>query len=200
MDTVPFGISVVNAISGSRSSESSLQGTPLTDLISAYHLLANEYWNTYGIGKKTSSRDRIVTLDHPYGRKEHTYVVTYPCTQPSPLPPVLEGTHLTLQEKISSICNELIRRIIDGDAKALKEIYTTSFDEHPAMIRTISELQEWLTSVEIANDKNRIYSNEFLYYWAMICCGDNSELIQRELGTARTCLEKIQDSAPLAKA
>lgn len=85
---------------------------------------------------------------------------------------------------------------LNGNVEALKFLYTNIQKEAPPLIRTIGQLQECLTCVEIENDTIRIYNDEFLYYWGMICLGELSHQIRKDLGTAESCFEKIQNTVP----
>lgn len=73
------------------------------------------------------------------------------------------------------------------------------FKEHPAIIKLFSQLQECLTTVEIAND-TEIYNYEFLYYFGMSNLGETSNLIFKDLGTAETCFKKVRKKVPKAEA
>lgn len=102
--------------------------------------------------------------------------------------------------QISAMCSYLGHKLLVGDVDAVKFIYGHIWEEDPALIKTISLLQENLTAVEIENDTNGIYCNEFLYYWAMLCIGEQSNLIVKDLGAAEICLKKISKTVPKAKA
>lgn len=91
-------------------------------------------------------------------------------------------------------------KALNGNVEALKFLYANIHEEAPPLIRTIGQLQEYLTSVEIENDTTRIYSDEFLYYWGMVCLGELSRLIRKDLGSAESCFEKIQNTVPHAAA
>ncbi len=91
-------------------------------------------------------------------------------------------------------------KTINGNVEALKFLYANIQKEDPPVIRTVCQLQECLTSVEIENDTVRIYSDEFLYYWGMVCLGELSRLIRKDLGTAESCFEKIQNTVSHAAA
>ena len=91
-------------------------------------------------------------------------------------------------------------KALNGNVEALKSLYANIHEEAPPLIRTIGQLQEYLTSVEIENDTTRIYSDEFLYYWGMVCLGELSRLIRKDLGSAESCFEKIQNAVPHAAA
>lgn len=82
-------------------------------------------------------------------------------------------------------------RILSGDVVVLKNLYGRIWEELPVLIRMLSQLQISLTSVEIENDKEGVYSPEFLYYWGMLCIGEQSRLIPKDLETAESCFEKI---------
>lgn len=91
-------------------------------------------------------------------------------------------------------------KALNGNVEALKFLYANIQEESPPLIRTVWQLQECLTAVEIENDTARIYNDEFLYYRGMICLGELSRLIQKDLGTAESCFEKIQNKVPHAVA
>ena len=91
-------------------------------------------------------------------------------------------------------------KALNGNVEALKFLYADIQKEAPPVIRTVCQLQECLTSVEIENDTTRIYNDEFLYYWGMICLGELSRLIQKDLGTATSCFEKIKNTVSHASA
>lgn len=102
--------------------------------------------------------------------------------------------------RIGNLCSYLGSKVLSGDVEAVKHLYGTAWKEHPALIKTITLLQECLTLVEIEDDVNGIYCGEFLYYWGMICLGEQSRLICRDLGTAEICFRKILDVMPKVKA
>ena len=89
---------------------------------------------------------------------------------------------------------------LTGDVEALKFLYSNAWEEKPALIRTISELQLRLTPVDIEEDTSGNYTNEFLYYWGMVCLGEVSRLIPRDLKTAAYCFNRIKTAIPKAKA
>lgn len=102
--------------------------------------------------------------------------------------------------RVSAYCSTLGQRILwDGDIDALKFVYAASPAEHPAIIKTIEQLQNWLTVVKITKDK-AIYSPEFLYYWGMACLGEQSNLIAMDLGIATACFNRIERLVPTASA
>lgn len=103
-------------------------------------------------------------------------------------------------ERTSALCRELGYRIIHGDTDALKELYANTHTEHPAIIKTANLLQGCLTSVEITDDASNIYDTEFLYYRGMLCLGEQSPLIKKDLRTARICFQRISGSVPLVEA
>lgn len=88
-------------------------------------------------------------------------------------------------------------RALNGDINAVKFLYQNTWKESPPLIRTIYLLQEDLTPVNL---NNPIYSPEFLYYWAMLCIGEQSNLICKDLGTAEWCLNQIKADVPKAHA
>lgn len=102
--------------------------------------------------------------------------------------------------RISILCSFWGQGIIHGDITSVRRLYEFAWREHPAIIDTIGQLQDCLTSVEIEDSDVGVYSNEFLYYWGMICLGEQSSLIGKELGTAETCFQKIKGSVPKAEA
>lgn len=100
---------------------------------------------------------------------------------------------------ISDLCSYIGQEIIGGNTAAVKQIYINLSKENPAIIKLFSQLQECLTTVEIADDVE-IYSNEFLYYWGMSNLGETSNLIFKDLGTAETCFKKVRKKVPKAEA
>jgi hypothetical protein len=104
-------------------------------------------------------------------------------------------------DQISLIYSYLGHRCIyAGDIEAVKYLYGHSYHEEPPLIETISALQYRLTAVEIYDDTENVYSDEFLYYWGMICLGETSRLIVRRLDTATACFDKIKNAVPKAEA
>lgn len=101
--------------------------------------------------------------------------------------------------KNSVVYSYLGKHSFDGNPEAVKFLYGNTWKESPPLIRTICELQECLTSKKI-NDSNGLYSTEFLYYWGMTCLGEQSPLITKELGVAKTCLHAVKDIVPHAEA
>lgn len=100
----------------------------------------------------------------------------------------------------SALCSRLGHLVLSGSTEAVRLLYGHLWMEHPALVRTISQLQNCLTSVEVERYADECYSPEFLYYWGMLCLGEQSPLIMRDLGTARTCFQKIEEMAPVVKA
>lgn len=98
--------------------------------------------------------------------------------------------------KISKLCSWVGSEIINGNVEAIKSIYGTVWRENPAIIEMISLLQECITSAEIADDHSGIYNHEFLYYWGMICLGEQSTLVYKNIEIAESCFEKIQNTVP----
>lgn len=109
---------------------------------------------------------------------------------------------ISMQEisKISMKCSYVGHEIINGNAEALKKIYGNVWRENPAIIEMISSLQNCITSVEIEDDHGRIYNPEFLYYWGMICLGEQSPLVYKSIEIAGNCFKKILDTVPNAEA
>lgn len=91
-------------------------------------------------------------------------------------------------------------KLLQGYIEVVEFLYKYAWKESPPLIRTISQLQEHLTSVEVEDDTEGIYNAKFLYYWGMLCLGESSNLIFKDLGTAETCFLKIKDAVPLAEA
>lgn len=91
-------------------------------------------------------------------------------------------------------------RVLKGDIEAVKFLYGNAWKESPPLIRTIRELQYRLTAVEIENDTRSMYTNEFLYYWGMVCMGEVSRLVLKDLGTAEICFKNVLKNVPKAKA
>lgn len=90
--------------------------------------------------------------------------------------------------------------ILSGNDAVLRNLYGRIKSETPVLIKTISQLQNLITSDEIRKDTNGFYNPEFLYYWGMTCMGEQSPLILKDLGTAETCFEKIVNIVPKAAA
>lgn len=104
-----------------------------------------------------------------------------------------------IEADISDACSYIGQKIILGNTTAVKQIYINLSKENPALIKLFSQLQECLTTVEIAND-TEIYNDEFLYYWGMSNLGETSNLIFKDLGTAETCFKKVRKKVPKAEA
>lgn len=102
--------------------------------------------------------------------------------------------------RLSNILSYVGWRIINGNTEAIRYLYGMIWKESPPLIRLISQLQDCITSVEIENDSDGVYSDEFLYYWGMINLGDQSSLIAKNLYVAETCFQKIKKTFPLAEA
>lgn len=102
--------------------------------------------------------------------------------------------------KISRLGSWVGHKIINGNVEALKNIYGIVWRENPAIIEMISLLQNCVTSVEINDDYNGIYNPEFLYYWGMICLGEQSPLVYKNIEIAGSCFEKILNIVPNAEA
>lgn len=92
------------------------------------------------------------------------------------------------------------QRVLLGDIAAVKYLYAQTWKECPALIRTISLLQLVLTAQEIEFDAGKTYCPEFLYYWGMLCLGEQSSLILKDLGTAEYCFQKIVNRIPKVRA
>lgn len=101
---------------------------------------------------------------------------------------------------INSLCGYVGAQAIAGNTDAIMQLYGYSYTESPPIIKTISLLQENITSVEIENDSYGIYDDVFLYYLAMLNIGETSNLIFRDLDTAETCLTKIVQKIPQVRA
>ena len=97
------------------------------------------------------------------------------------------------------IYSYLGHRCISGDVESVKFLYGNICYESPPLIQTISLLQECLT-IKMLNDPRNNYSNEFLYYFGMICTGWTSRLIVKDLDIATACFEKIKAAIPKAEA
>lgn len=109
---------------------------------------------------------------------------------------------ISMQEiaEISQKCSWLGHAILQGNVDALKNIYRIVYQENPAIIEMISSLQNCITLVEIEDDHGGIYNPEFLYYWGMICLGEQSNLVYKNIEIARNCFEKILNTVPSAEA
>ena len=101
---------------------------------------------------------------------------------------------------ISVLYSYLGQRCLLGDVEAVKFLYVNAWEKNPALIMTIIELQLHLTAVEINKDTKGIYSDEFLYYWGMICLGKVSSFIPEKFATAAFCFKRIMTDFPKAKA
>ena len=102
--------------------------------------------------------------------------------------------------KISNCFSILASNSLDGDAEALKYLYKNAPHENPPLLRTIQVLQDNLQTAILTESFPHKYSIEFLYYLAMICIGETTPLIIRNLGLAKLCLKMIKDSCPQAQA
>jgi hypothetical protein len=102
-------------------------------------------------------------------------------------------------ERTSILFSSLGSRLLTGDTEVAKYLYGNAWKESPSLIRTISELQNRLTVVEI-KDSTDVYDDEFLYYWGMVCIGEVSRLIVKDLGAAEVCFNKVRKTIPKAKA
>ena len=96
----------------------------------------------------------------------------------------------------STLCSYLGTKILSGDVEAVKGLYINIWRENPALLKTATLLQEGLTAYEIGNDENGTYCEEFLYYWGMLCLGEQSDLIFKDLGTAKSCFRRIKHVSP----
>jgi hypothetical protein len=92
------------------------------------------------------------------------------------------------------------KKCLSGDVEALKFLYSNAWEENPALIQTICELQFRLTSVDFNKNTSYFYSDEFLYYWGMVCLGEVSGLIPRDFNTAVYCFKRIKTAIPKAEA
>ena len=102
--------------------------------------------------------------------------------------------------EISVAYSYLGHKFLSGDVEVAKYLYGHAWEESPPLIKTIRLLQYCLTASEIEKDTASIFCNEFLYYWGMICIGEESRLIFRDLGTAEICFRKIIKATPKASA
>ena len=102
--------------------------------------------------------------------------------------------------QISVAYSYLGHRFLSGDVEIAKFLYGNAWKERPPLIKTISQLQSCLTAVEIEEDTTGIYCDEFLYYWGMVCIGEVSPLIFKDLGTAEICFKRILKTIPKAEA
>lgn len=90
--------------------------------------------------------------------------------------------------------------VLAGNVDAVKFLYLNAWTESPPLLRTIRQLQLELTTVEFDQGRAGKYSDEFLYWWSMLCIGELSPLITRDLRTATFCLQKIVRAIPQARA
>lgn len=102
--------------------------------------------------------------------------------------------------EISRMYSFFGRSILEGNVSFLKQLYGALWKEEPVVIKVMNQLQNLLTWTEIENDSQRIFSNDFLYYWGMTCIGEQSNLILKDLPTAEICFRKIIDEVPKAEA
>jgi hypothetical protein len=102
--------------------------------------------------------------------------------------------------RISDAYSYLGHSFLSGNVEVAKLLYGNAWKESPPLIKTIEQLQYCLTAAEIEKDTTGIYGNEFLYYWGMICIGEVSRLIFKDLETAEICFRKILKTVPEAEA
>lgn len=100
----------------------------------------------------------------------------------------------------SKILSYVGRLVIDGNTEVLRHLYGAIWKENPYLIRLINQLQDNISAVEIENDSDGKYSEDFLYYWGMTNLGEQSSLIVKNLSIAETCFQKIKQTYPLAEA
>lgn len=112
----------------------------------------------------------------------------------------MEITIVDDKNRIDTICGYIGNRFLHGDDNVVQNIYGHAWQESPPLLKTISLLQGNLTSVEIGEDIANTYSPRFLYYWGMICLGEESPLIIKELETAKACFRKIRHLVPMVNA
>lgn len=98
------------------------------------------------------------------------------------------------------VYSHLGQRVLVGDIAAVKYLYAQTWKECPALIRTISLLQLVLTAKEIEINAGKTYCPEFLYYWGMLCLGEQSSLIVKDLGAAECCFREIVHRMPKVRA
>ena len=101
---------------------------------------------------------------------------------------------------ISAAYSYLGYKFLSGDVKVVKYLYGHAWMESPPLIKTINQLQYCLTAEEIEKDTTGIYCTEFLYYWGMICIGELSGLICKDLETAEVALKRTINTMPKANA
>ena len=102
--------------------------------------------------------------------------------------------------KIGNLCSYVGRQVLLGNVEAVKGIYGNAWKKSAPLLKTITQLQENLTAAEIEKDVKEKYCAEFLYYWGMLCIGELSGLIVKDLGTAEICFKKIDEMVPKAEA
>lgn len=93
-------------------------------------------------------------------------------------------------EQIEKAGSLLGYKILSGDVNALKLLYGNIWRENPLLIKLTSQLQESITADEIRKDTIGKYSPEYLYYWGMICLGEQSHLVFKDIGAAENCFKK----------
>jgi hypothetical protein len=117
--------------------------------------------------------------------------------------PVREAERFANYNKHSQIISDMYsylgKKCLSGDVEALKYLYRNAWEENPVLIQTICELQFRLTSVDFIENTS-VFSDEFLYYWGMVCLGEVSGLIPRDFKTAVYCFKKIKTAIPKANA
>ncbi len=111
-----------------------------------------------------------------------------------------EFVNLNKISQVSTAYSYLGYRFLLGNIEVVKYLYGNYWLESPPLIKTINQLQYCLTAEEIEKDTKGVYCNEFLYYWGMICIGELSGLICKDLETAEMCFKKIMKVVPKVKA
>lgn len=140
------------------------------------------------ICEKSQMLDKIIQHPDYYNKSRYPNICTTQDTRPA-----------DLEKPIGDMCSVLGQRILLGDTGVLKALLAASLKEYPALIRVVTDVQSLLTGAEIHEDSAGCYSNEFLFYLAMLYIGDTSELITKDLGAAKICLEKVGKATPLAE-
>lgn len=90
--------------------------------------------------------------------------------------------------------------VLAGNVDAVRFLFLNAWTESPPLLRTIRQLQLELAATEFQQDQVGKYSAEFLYCWSMLCIGELSPLITRDLRTAKFCLQKVTGIIPQARA
>lgn len=100
------------------------------------------------------------------------------------------------REQLELLYSMLGHKILSGDEVTLKYLYGNAWREPPILLKTISLLQQNLTTNDIAKAEDGRYSTEFYYYWGMLNLGEQSSLIFKDTDIAKSCFNKIRSAMP----